>query len=96
MLTVGNKCFTAIVVPINKCYVMLCHLSGCDAENELIHYYKEARSITNPAHSILRSWASSSSALYQVAEKDKTGETRKIVNVRGLKWNPLFDTLGLT
>ena len=75
---------------------MLYHLSGCDAENELIHYYKEARSITNPAHSILRSWASSSSALYQVAEKDKTGETRKIVNVRGLKWNFLFDTLGLT
>ena len=59
-------------------------VSGCSSESEATSYYNKAWSIMNNGHINLRSWASNSPQL-----KDQ-------VNVLGLQWNILTDTLSLT
>lgn len=71
-------------------------ISGCDQEPEALAYYKEARSIMNEAHFNLCSWSSNSSLLRDQAAKDGTADTKEIVNILGLKWDPSTDIIFLT
>ena len=71
-------------------------ISGCATEDHLIEYYHQSRSILSKAGFNLRSWASNSPALQQVATKDQTIDCNTTVNILGMKWNTVTDTMSLT
>ena len=71
-------------------------ISGCENETDTVQYYNEARSIMQNANFHLQSWASNSPSLQEVAAKDGTADSKPIVNILGLKWNPSTDTLSYT
>ena len=71
-------------------------ISGCENETDTVQYYNEARSIMQNANFHLQSWASNSPSLQEVAAKDGTADSKPIVNIPGLKWNPSTDTLSYT
>ena len=71
-------------------------ISGCDQETDIISYYQESRSIMNAANFNLRSWACNSPQLREKAEQDQTADTSPVVNILGLRWHPVQDTLSLT
>ena len=71
-------------------------ISGCDQETEVVHYYEEARSIMKEANFNLRSWATNSPLLREQTEEDQTSDSNTVVNILGLRWGPLHDTLHLT
>ena len=71
-------------------------LSGYSTENDTMGYYNEARATLSAANFNLRSWASNSNQLSVVARKDQVADGNKTVNVLGLVWNTIDDTLSLT
>ena len=71
-------------------------VSGCSSESEATSYYSKARSIMNDAHLNLRSWASNSPQLMEQANRDNVADNSSPVNVLGLLWTTLTDTLSLT
>ena len=68
-------------------------LSGRDSEKEIIEYYQQARTILKQANFNLRSWSSNSQQLQLRTSEDRTNDTNFTVNVLGLRWNTLTDTL---
>ena len=71
-------------------------LSGCNAEEELVQYYTQARTIMGKAKFNLRSWSSNSKRLQQLAAEEKTGDPHTTVGILGLQWNTATDTLSLS
>lgn len=69
-------------------------ISGCNSEQQLMDYYIQSRSIMNQAKFNLRSWSSNSQKLRANAESDQTSDSNTCVNLLGLRWNTLDDTLG--
>ena len=70
-------------------------ISGCDTEQEVIHYYKESRAIVSNANFNLCSWASNSIKLKVLASKERTSDDNTNVNILGLFWNPNLDKISL-
>ena len=60
-----------------------------------VQCYKEARSVMSKAKANfnLRSWASNSLNLRAAAQQDKVADKETVVNVLGLMWDTLQDTL---
>ena len=71
-------------------------LSGCPTEEALLAYYKEPRAILSGANFNLRSWASNSSQLRTAAKVDQAADNNEKVNVLGLVWNTVDDTIELS
>jgi len=70
-------------------------LSESPTEACTVEYYKEAKSVMSKANFNLRSWASNSPNLRAVAQQDKVADKETVVNVLGLMWDTLQDTLQL-
>ena len=68
-------------------------ISGCDTEEQVIHYYKEARAIMNQAKFNLRSWASNSHQLQSLAQSEGTADKDPAVSLLGLLWSTPTDTI---
>ena len=68
-------------------------ISGCETEQAVVNYYREARSIMSSARFNLRSWSSNSAELNTIAIQDNTADTNALVNILGLRWNPTTDEL---
>ena len=71
-------------------------MSGCDTEEDVIKYYTTSQNIMKEAKFNLRSWSSNSELLTAKASQDKVAADSTDVNVLGMKWNVLTDTLSLT
>ena len=71
-------------------------ISGCDTEEGAIEYYTTARDIMQDAKFNLRSWASNSQLLSAKASKANVAVDSTDVNILGMQWNTLTDTLSLT
>ena len=71
-------------------------ISGCDTEESAIEYYTTSRAIMKEAKFNLRSWSSNSSILTAKASQDQVAADATDVNVLGMKWNTITDTLSLT
>jgi len=71
-------------------------LSGCSTEEGSLAYYTKARATLSKANFNLRSWASNSNQLCVAAKKDEVADSSERVNVLGLVWNTVDDTLSLT
>ena len=71
-------------------------LSGCSTEEALLAYYKEARTTLSEANFNLRSWASNSNTLRTLAKADQVADNNEKVNVLGLVWNTVDDSLELS
>lgn len=59
-------------------------------------YYTEARAILSEANFNLRSWASNSNQLCTAAMKDKAAVSSERVNILGLVWYTINDTVLLS
>ena len=70
-------------------------ISGCNTEQEVLHYYKESRTIMSSAKFNLRSWASNCAELKIVASQEGTADDNTTVNILGLRWNPNTDEISL-
>ena len=70
-------------------------ISGCQSEDHILRYYTESRTIMSNARFNLRSWASNSPKLTEQAQKDHVLDSGTTVNLLGLKWNTITDTLSL-
>ena len=71
-------------------------ITGQTTEALAIHYYKTARATMNPAHFNLRACASNIPQLQTLCLEEGTANSRTTINVLGLQWNTLTDTLSLT
>ena len=71
-------------------------VTGCESEDNAVLYYNTARSIMKEAQFNLRSWASNSHKLTNLATKDKVDDGNSTVNVLGLQWDTQTDMLSLT
>jgi len=60
-------------------------ISGCNSEDDAVHYYKTAGIIMNKAKFKLRCWASNSPKLMNVAAMDDVKEQNDMVKVLGLQ-----------
>ena len=70
-------------------------ISGCDTEVQLLEYYTQARNFMQQANFNLRSWASNSITLQQIATANKTIDHNTTVQILGLLWNTCTDTMSL-
>ena len=70
-------------------------ISGGATEDEVVNYYREARSIMSGANMNLRSWSSNSVKLNMIATEDSVNDDSQSVNVLGIRWNPTTDELSL-
>ena len=71
-------------------------ISGCSSEAEVIDYYKQARNIMGRARFNLRLWSSNSCSLRSIITQDNTNDPNTNVNVLGLRWDTLMDTISFT
>ena len=71
-------------------------ISGCQSEEDVILYYKDAKHIMSEANFNLRSWASNSQKLQALAKTDGILDSNTSVNLLGLKWNTCTDTISIT
>ena len=71
-------------------------ISGGNSEEEVMSYYKKSRAMMSQANFNLRSWASNSIQLQNLAKQDGRAKTSNIVKVLGLMWNTSLDQLSLT
>ena len=71
-------------------------LSGCHNEEESVAFYIEARKVLSEANFNLRSFASNSKDLCDLAKKDQAADGSEQVNTLGLVWNTISDELSLT
>ena len=70
-------------------------ISGCDGEESAVEYYTTARAIMQDAKFNLRSWASNSTILTAEASKENAAVDTSDVNILGMRWNTVTDTLSL-
>ena len=70
-------------------------VTGCNTEEAAAAYYSAARAIMSDANFNLRSWASNSNILMEQARKDGTAAEPGSINILGLQWNTISDTLSL-
>ena len=70
-------------------------VSGCDTEQEATRYFLEARSLMNLSRFNLRSWASNSPALSDLAQQQSVAETTETIKALGLCWNVKRDEVCL-
>ena len=70
-------------------------ISGCDTEENTLEYYTTARAIMQDAKFNLRSWASNSQLLTVKATNENTAADSTEVNILGIRWNTVNDTLSL-
>ena len=70
-------------------------LTGCATELEAIDYYSKARSILSQAKFNLRSWASNSEQVQQIAQRDDVADKSDVSKVLGLLWHTPSDTISL-
>ena len=68
-------------------------ISGCNSEKEALDYYEQARSMLCEAKFNLRLSSSNSCLLHAVTSKDQTNDPNERVNLLGLRWHTLNDTL---
>ena len=68
-------------------------VTGCDSEETAAIYYSMARTIMSSANFNLRSWASNSKILMEQARKDGTAAELSSINVLGLHWDTINDTM---
>ena len=71
-------------------------LSGCNSEDEVIDYYEQARHIMGEARFNLRSWSTNSCRLRSIITQDNTNDPNTTVNVLGLRWDTLTDSISFT
>ena len=60
-------------------------ISGGNSEEEVVSYYNKSRALISQANFNLRSWASNSIQLQNLAKQDGTAETSNTVKVLGLQ-----------
>ena len=65
-------------------------------QNKKSDYYTESRSIMRQANFNLRSWSTNSRNLCVITKAKQTNDSNTCVNLLGLRWNALNDTLCLT
>ena len=70
-------------------------VTGCDTEQEATQYFLESRSLMNLSKFNLRTWASNSRMLRNLAHQHSVAETEEVVKVLGLCWNVQLDELYL-
>ena len=70
-------------------------ISGCQSEEAILHYYREAKTIMSAANFNLRSWASNNQQLQAIAKADGALDSNTTVNLLGLKWNTCTDTIAV-
>ena len=70
-------------------------VSGCNTEQEASQYFLESRSLMNLSKFNLRTWASNSPSLRDLAQQHNVAETEETVKVLGLCWNTTLDELSL-
>ena len=70
-------------------------ISGCNSEEEAVSYYKISRTVMSQANFNLRTWASNSTQLQNLAKRDGSAETSNTVKILGLQWNTSSDMLSL-
>lgn len=68
-------------------------ISGCETEQAVVNYYREARFIMSSTRFNLHSWSSNSTELKAIAAQDNTANNNILVNVLGLHWKPTTDEL---
>ena len=71
-------------------------ISSCDSEDAAIDYYKQVRHIMIAARFNLHSWSLNSCHLHSIIVLSKTNDPNATVNVLGLRWDTLKDTLSFT
>ena len=71
-------------------------VTGCDSEIQALQFYHQARSMLSAAKFNLRSWASNSQRLLEIAQQDGTADEKRLTNVLGIQWNSITDQLSLT
>ena len=70
-------------------------LSGRPSENDIIHYYHNARSLLSEACFNLRSWVTNSQQLLTITQREQTAEPTTPNNILGILWSPHSDQLSL-
>ena len=70
-------------------------LSGSDTEDGIVQYYTQARTIMDKAKVNLRLLSSNTQDLQQLVAEEKTGDPNTTVDILGLQWNTVTDTLSL-
>ncbi len=70
-------------------------LSGTETEAEAIPYYKQARSIMEEGHFVLRQWPTNSEALQAVINKNNTGIKTQAISLLGLQCCPSTDSISV-
>ena len=70
-------------------------VSGCDTEQEAVHYFLESRSLMNLSRFNLHTWASDSPSLRDLAQQHGVTEMQWTVKLLGLCWNIGCDKLSL-
>ena len=68
-------------------------VSGCNNEDSAVQYFNKARSILSKARFNLRSWASNSQRVMNIARNDNIADNKTMMNVLGIQWNTSQDTL---
>jgi len=68
-------------------------ITGYTTPQEAAEYYHEARSIMSHARFNLRAWASNCTQLNTLAQQDSVADSTTLVNILGLQWNIVTDTL---
>ena len=69
-------------------------ISDCDYQPETVQYYLVLFIKTASCFNV-RSWILNNQLLRERAAKDNAADTSNVVNILGLKWNLLTDTLSL-
>ena len=68
-------------------------ITGCDTSQQAAQFYCEARSIMLEAKFNLRAWASNCTQLNILAQQENVADNTPLVNILGLQWNTVSDTL---
>ncbi|XP_074662799.1 uncharacterized protein LOC141915233 [Tubulanus polymorphus] len=68
-------------------------LSGSHNAKKAIEYFEEATNTMSRGGFILRSWATNDPELRSLIKQQAMGENNEIVNVVGLQWDTISDTL---
>ena len=68
-------------------------ITGCDTSQQAAQFYCKARSIMLEAKFNLRAWASNCTQLNILAQQEKVADNTPLVNILGLQWNTVSDTL---
>ena len=85
-----NSFDTPIACDVKRNLYMDNIISGCNSEDHVVEYYKEARAIMGQAKFNLRSWASNSNQLQSLAKSEGTDSN---VSLLGLLWSTSTDTI---